>query len=293
MGVVSIVQFYVRMVEEPHFKARHPTAKIVSFKAIVLLTFVQDVSHVAFTNILQSSANYDQIVFIILINTGAFKNTETLRKKDFSIGLQSLLICIEQCAVSIWFQWTFSAKEYQQIQRESNPEKMNVLRAALDALNCKDLFAGSIYAVRLAIAGVGPKGNGSWKSSSKAFEPMKAPPNVRLHGVTSYQGSSSAPTDDLEAANKYSRPSYEMSIRPEDGEHPNAPMYAYDPSTYDRSRSTSPYGDERNPHRGAGSHGGHSHQNSAESYDSTLQVPASSLGRPQDRDQFYNGGIGP
>ncbi|KAI0431894.1 organic solute transporter Ostalpha-domain-containing protein [Xylaria sp. FL1042] len=278
VGVIAIIQFYTRMTEEPHFKARHPTAKIVSFKAVVLLTFVQD------------------IIFDILVSTHAFKNTDTVRVKDFSIGLESLLVCIEQCAVSIWFHWTFSAKEYRQIQLETAAEKTSVPRAVLDALNCTDLFAGAIYAVRLLVAGVGPKGNGSWKRSAKAYEPMKAPSNVRLHGVTSYQGSSSSEMDDLEFGNKYNQRSYETDLRPDDAEYLSAPAHGYNPSAYpssDRSRSPSPYGDARNPHGGASSYESHSYQGWAELEDQPLQVPASSLGRPQDRDQFHNRGVGP
>ncbi|KAI1749863.1 organic solute transporter Ostalpha-domain-containing protein [Xylaria castorea] len=275
VGVIAIVQFYVRMNQEPHFKARHPTTKILSFKAVVLLTFVQD------------------IIFDILVNTHAFKNTETLRVKDFSIGIESLLICVEQCAVAIWFQWTFPAEEYRQIQRESAPQRMNGFRAALDAINCTDLFVGSVYAIRLVIAGVGPNGNGSWKRSSKAYEPMKAPSDVRLHGVTSYQGSSSSMLDDMEAVNNYDRRSHEIDPHLENAKSHAAPPYGYSSPSYppsDRSRSPSPYDDGRSSYRGADPYGGHAYQNSAQLDDQTLQVPASILGRPQDRDQFHNGG---
>ncbi|KAI0859835.1 organic solute transporter Ostalpha-domain-containing protein [Xylaria cubensis] len=271
VGVLAIVQFYLRMNQEPHFKARNPTSKILSFKAVVLLTFLQD------------------IIFEILVSAHAFKNTETLRVQDFSIGIESLLVCAEQCAVAIWFQWTFSAKEYRQIQQEPAPQKMNVLKAALDVLNCTDLFAGSVYAVRLVIAGVGPNGNGSWKRSSKAYEPMKAPSDVRLHGVTSYQGSSSSMMNDVEAANKYDGQSYEMDPHIENAPHGyNSPLI----SPSDRSRSPSPSGDGWSSYRVGSPYGGPAYQNSAQLDDQTLQVPASILGRPQDRDQYHSGRSG-
>ncbi|KAI0549786.1 organic solute transporter Ostalpha-domain-containing protein [Xylaria curta] len=278
VGVLAIVQFYMRMNQEHHFKIRHPTSKILSFKAVVLLTFVQD------------------IIFEILVSAHAFKNTNTVRVQDFSIGLESLLVCAEQCAVAIWFQWTFSAKEYRQIQQESAPQKMNVFRAALDVLNCTDLFVGSVYAVRLVIAGVGPNGNGSWKRSSKAFEPMKAPSDVRLHGVTSYQGSSSSMMNDVEAANKYDRRSYETNPYIENAEDRVTAPYGYNSpliSPSDRSRSPSPSGDGWSSYRAGNPYGGHADQHSAQLDDQMLQVPASVLGRPQDRDQFHSGRSGP
>ncbi|KAI0145595.1 organic solute transporter Ostalpha-domain-containing protein [Xylariaceae sp. FL1272] len=265
VGVIAIVQFYVRMLGEPHFKGRNPTAKILSFKAVVLITFVQT------------------IIFAILTNTDAFKNTDTAKVKDYSIGVLSLLVCAEQFGVSIWFQWTFSAKEYRQIQQDTGAERMPMFRAAIDALNCIDIFAGAIYALRLLLSGVGPKGNGSWKRSTKAYEPMKAPSSVRLQGVTSYQGSSASMMEDVEASHKYDRPEYDTSLRPEDAEHEyNMPLYSQ-PS---RSRSPSPYGDDRRSYREPSQYGGYAYND-----DQTIPIPASSLGRPQDRDQFHNGGV--
>lgn len=43
VGVLAVVQFYIRMNMEPHVKAHHPTLKILAFKGILLLNFLQSV----------------------------------------------------------------------------------------------------------------------------------------------------------------------------------------------------------------------------------------------------------
>lgn len=43
IGVLAVVQFYIRMNMEPHVKAHHPTLKILAFKGILLLNFLQAV----------------------------------------------------------------------------------------------------------------------------------------------------------------------------------------------------------------------------------------------------------
>ncbi|KAI1178629.1 organic solute transporter Ostalpha-domain-containing protein [Nemania sp. FL0916] len=277
IGVLAILQFYLRMNTEPHFKARKPTLKILSFKAVILITFVQE------------------IIFDILVSTQAFKNTETMRVKDWSIGLQSLLVCIEQSLVAIWFQWSFSVKEYRQFHRESPDKKMNIFRAALDALNCTDIFAGAIYAIRLLVSGVGPRGNGSWKSKDEdSYEPMKAPSDVHLHGVTAYHGpSASSASDDMENSN---------FLRPDNAEYQATMGYGYSAPPYPppgHSRTHSPNGGyegveqyrevSNNPYRGNNNpYGGNGYPDPSQTDDRAPQVPASSLGRPQDHDQYYN-----
>lgn len=49
VGVLAVVQFYIRMNMEPHVKSHHPTLKILAFKGILLLNFLQAVSLLACT----------------------------------------------------------------------------------------------------------------------------------------------------------------------------------------------------------------------------------------------------
>ena len=170
IGVVAVIQFWQRMMQEPHFKARGAMQKLLAFKAVLLLNFFQD------------------IVFLILISTHAVKNHPTVTVEDVSIGLRNLLVCTEQALVSIWFLWAYSAKEYREIRDTTNVQPKNIFAAAGDALNPTDLLVGSMYAVRLLLKGVGPRGNGSWRRNG-GYEKMKDATDVRLHGVTSYNSS--------------------------------------------------------------------------------------------------------
>ena len=188
IGVIAIIQFYARMRLEPHFKAHNPTAKLLSFKAVLLLNFLQDVSSPCSHLCIRSLVI--QIIFEVLTGQRVFKNTPTHTERDLSIGLPQLLTCFEQAVVVVLFQWTYSAAPYREIRDTSNVQPMNIFLAAADALNPTDLILGAVYAFRLLLAGVGPRGNGSWRRSG-GYEKMRDPVgNVRLHGVSSHTGSS-------------------------------------------------------------------------------------------------------
>ena len=69
---------------------------------------------------------------------------------------------------------------------------MNMFLAPADALSPKDLIMGAVYAFQLLLAGIGPRGNGSWRRTG-GYEKMRNPvSNIQLHGVSSYSGSSEA-----------------------------------------------------------------------------------------------------
>ena len=131
-----------------------------------------------------------QVVFEILTGQGVFKNTPTHTERDLAIGLPQLLFCFEQAVCVILFQWTYSAAPYREIRDTSSDLPMNTFLAAVDALNPTDLIMGAVYAFQLLLAGVGPRGNGSWRRSG-GYEKMRDPvPNVQLQGVTSHSRSS-------------------------------------------------------------------------------------------------------
>lgn len=43
VGIVAVIQFYVRVKNEPQVKPNRPTQKIWAFKGVLLLNFVQEV----------------------------------------------------------------------------------------------------------------------------------------------------------------------------------------------------------------------------------------------------------
>ncbi len=147
IGVVALLQFYWRLKSEPEMALAHKsTAKLISLKAVILINFVQE------------------LAFEIATGQHAFKGTSTITVRDFSIGILNMLICFEQCIVACLYHWSFSAQEYSALSKITSPsDKPNIFRAAASALNPTDLVMGFVYAIKLLLSGVGPKGNGSWR----------------------------------------------------------------------------------------------------------------------------------
>ena len=145
VGVVALLQFYWRLKSEPEMGLGHKvTPKLISLKAIIFINFIQE------------------LAFDIATSQHAFKPTKTITFKDFSIGIPNMLICFEQCLVAGMYHWSFSAKEYQALSKVSS-DKLNIFQAAASALNPTDLIMGFVYAIKLLMSGVGPKGNGTWR----------------------------------------------------------------------------------------------------------------------------------
>jgi hypothetical protein len=146
IGVLAVIQFYARMNKEAHFKAHSPTAKLLTFKGIIALMFLQ------------------QTIFSILRTHNVFKAHPKITVRDQHIGIQQCLVCLEMLLVVLSFHFSFRAGEYRQAKR-NGASTMSVFRAAGNALNIMDLIWGAGHAVSLMRAGMGPIGDGSWKRS--------------------------------------------------------------------------------------------------------------------------------
>lgn len=85
--------------------------------------------------------------------------------RDFQIAIPALLTCLEQSIAVAWFQWSFSANNYQDDVKLGGREKANIFRAILESLDPTDLVIGCVFAIKLLFKGVGPRGNGSWRRS--------------------------------------------------------------------------------------------------------------------------------
>ncbi|KAF5002914.1 hypothetical protein FDECE_10498 [Fusarium decemcellulare] len=91
-SVLSILQFYqVLKVDLAHHR---PLLKLMAFKAIVGLTFLQG------------------IIFWILTDTNTLKESNTLTYADLHIGMPNLLICIEMVPLALFFTWAYPWSVY-------------------------------------------------------------------------------------------------------------------------------------------------------------------------------------
>ena len=205
VGVLAVVQFYLRMKEEAKFLVHEPLSKLLSFKAIILLGFLQGVclffpywrSAALVTAICSipviwkeshTHASPPQIIFDILTGAHVLKGTKTMTFRDLSIGLPSLLITFEQMLVSIWFHFTFGTGEYEAAKKDFSVEGLGIWRASANALNSTDLLQGFVYAMRLLIKGVGPRGNGSWRRSG-GYNKLNEHVDVHLKPASEYGAS--------------------------------------------------------------------------------------------------------
>ena len=110
--------------------------------------------------------------------------------KDFSIGIPNMLICFEQAIVAVVYHWSFSTKEYRALSKVSS-DRPNIFKAAVNAMNPSDLFMGFVYAVKLLLSGVGPRGNGSWRKDG-GYGKIIAEGDVQMQTATMQYGNGPA-----------------------------------------------------------------------------------------------------
>ncbi|KAK5122278.1 hypothetical protein LTR85_004189 [Meristemomyces frigidus] len=120
-AVGAILKYYGRM--KGMMKVRRGLAKLVCFKLIVFLRFVQ------------------AWVFSILLQHHAIKPSKTLSYNDLLYGLPSLLTCVEMVLFAAAFWYAYSSTEYSSSAKPRD-QRLSLPKAVLDALNPYDLFAG-------------------------------------------------------------------------------------------------------------------------------------------------------
>jgi hypothetical protein len=77
-----------------------------------------------------------------------------------------MLVAFEQVLFSIAFHFSFRSREYHESEKPSTG-RMGTFRAAAHAFNPYDLLSAMVYAVTLAVGGVGPRDNGEWRKQKK------------------------------------------------------------------------------------------------------------------------------
>ena len=114
-----------------------PFWKLVSFKLIVFLNFLQDL---IFSFV---SANHSVIA----------KTGPKFTFNDLAIGIPNLLVCFEQVLLALMMHYTFRSREY---HPNNGRTRMSTLRAFLDSFNWSDLF---LAIARIPVIFAGGSGN--------------------------------------------------------------------------------------------------------------------------------------
>ncbi|KAK1255080.1 hypothetical protein MKX08_009075 [Trichoderma sp. CBMAI-0020] len=92
IAVTSVLVFVKTLKSE--LAVHKPMLKLVAFKLIVFLSFVQS------------------IIFLILQNTSSLNPTSKLTYADLHIGIPALLSCIEMVPISVFIAWAYSVQPY-------------------------------------------------------------------------------------------------------------------------------------------------------------------------------------
>ncbi|KAK5131549.1 hypothetical protein LTR08_000876 [Meristemomyces frigidus] len=121
VAVVSIFRFYGRM--KGMMKVRRGLAKLVCFKALVLIRFLQT------------------WIFSLLLSRQVIKPGNSLSYYDIFYGLPNLLTCIEMMLFGLGFWYAYSSTEYSS-DAKPRDNRLSLPKAVLDALNPYDFFAG-------------------------------------------------------------------------------------------------------------------------------------------------------
>lgn len=121
-AVFAVITYYNRFKKDPEFSYHKPLLKLVSFKLIVGVNFLQD------------------IVFSILTD-GKVHGTTRVTGLDIEYGLPAMLVAVEQVAFAIFFHHAFRSREYHETAKEElMGTRRGIFAAAAHAFNPLDLF---------------------------------------------------------------------------------------------------------------------------------------------------------
>ncbi|KAJ5149524.1 hypothetical protein N7448_001102 [Penicillium atrosanguineum] len=91
-AVISVLAFYRAL--STQLNSRQPLAKLLSFKLIVGLSFLE------------------RIIFTILRSKNALKPTSTLSYSDVNFGIPSMLICLQMVPFALFFPYSYRVSPY-------------------------------------------------------------------------------------------------------------------------------------------------------------------------------------
>ncbi|OKL59335.1 hypothetical protein UA08_05391 [Talaromyces atroroseus] len=114
VAINSILRFYQHT--KDYMKERHPLRKLLAFKLMVGLIFLESVA------------------FMILESTNLLHQTSSISYADIHIGLPNMIICVQMVPFSFLIRWAYSTKEYK-LNSNSNNYKL-----ANDSLEMQDEY---------------------------------------------------------------------------------------------------------------------------------------------------------
>lgn len=146
IAIMSILKFYKAL--KPRINHRKPLSKLVAFKGIVFLNFIQNVSCPKLTT--EMSLTHTQAIFSFLQSSNDLKPTKHYTFHDLSVGIPNLLLSLEMVIFSILFLYIYRTGEYcfkkgaaaVPLGHGGYQGGLLGLRAYGDALNITDVLRG-------------------------------------------------------------------------------------------------------------------------------------------------------
>lgn len=127
VAVTAIFKFYGRMKREPDFACHRAGMKLISFKIIVLLNFVQK----------------------FIFGEIKAKTSSHMTGYDLRMGIPAVVVAGEQILFAIFFHYSFASHEYRHpMKGDKIQEPMGIFRAAAHAFNPTDLIMGIVTAIK-------------------------------------------------------------------------------------------------------------------------------------------------
>jgi hypothetical protein len=121
VGVLAVLNLYMRLKPIPEFSSHNPLLKLASLKLIVLTNFIQT------------------LVFSILQGQGVLTGNNKITANDLQYGIPALLVAVEQLVFSGLMLYSFRAAEY-----KHQGKAMSFPAAIFHALNPLDLIQSII-----------------------------------------------------------------------------------------------------------------------------------------------------
>ncbi|KAH8888396.1 hypothetical protein GQ53DRAFT_795912 [Thozetella sp. PMI_491] len=145
IAITGVLKFYGQL--KTHLAHHQPLAKLLAFKLIVGLGFLQN------------------IIFLILSSTSNLEPTSTLTYADLHIGLPRMITCIETIFFSLFFHYAYSWRAYD-LKRQESPVAVAAgeagipfkssyqggpfgIYALLGMLNPSEIFEAIVFAVKM------------------------------------------------------------------------------------------------------------------------------------------------
>ncbi|KAF4541982.1 uncharacterized protein LTHEOB_8136 [Lasiodiplodia theobromae] len=143
---LAILEFY--KTQKAHMTVHKPLLKLLSFKLIVFIIFVQN------------------LVFNFISIPDGLSADDTVAPRDIKYGLPAFLVCVEMVFFSLFFFFSFGSRIYHPSKRHPEPRE-HFLVALFHVLNPADVIRDIAKMFSMALSGQKKSSGGFGGSSSR------------------------------------------------------------------------------------------------------------------------------